>query len=87
MAPAVEVFRRTDARKKRCLEDIKKVWGEEWKAKAEPAATIIPHDSERTLGLTRRISRHVTTEVFGVALAQAIDERLKNWVNGRRTGN
>ena len=78
-APAVEAFRRTDARKKRCLEDIKMVWGEELKAKADPAGTIIPHDSERTLGLTRRISRRVTAEVFRVALAQAIDERLKSW--------
>ena len=87
VAPAVEAFRRTDAIKKRCLEDIKKVWGEEWKAKADPTGTIIPHDSERTLGLIPRISRRVTAEVFGVALAQAIDERLKNWGNGRRTGN
>ena len=87
VAPAVEGFRRTDARKKRCLEDIKKVWGEEWNAKAGPAGTIISHDSERTLGLTRRISRHVTAEVFGVALAQAIDKRQKNWGNGRRIGN
>ena len=87
MAPAVEAFRRTDVRKKRCLEDIKKVWGEEWKAKAEAAATIIPHDSERTLGLIRRISRRVTADVFVVALVQAVDERLKNWGNGRRIGN
>ena len=87
VAPGVEAFRKTDARKKRCLEDIKKVWGEEWKAKADPAGTIIPHDSERTQGLTRRISGRVTAEGFGVVLAQAIDERLKNWGNGRRTGN
>ena len=69
VAPAVEAYRRMDATKKRCLEDIKKVWGDEWKAKAEPVGTIIPHDSEGTLGLTRRISRRVTAEVFRVALA------------------
>ena len=75
VAPAVEAFRRTDARKKRCLEDIKKVWDEEWKAKADPAGTIIPHDSERTLGVIRRISRHATAEVFGVHRKKKISVR------------
>ena len=48
--------------------------------------SLLPHDSERTLGSIQKISRKISPEVFGPMLAQAVSYRLENWENGRRTG-
>ena len=85
VAPAVEAFRKTDARRKRCVKDVEDVWGDAWRSAADPEDSLIPHDSERTLGAIRRISRKIPAKVFGAMLAQAIDDRLKNWSSGKRT--
>ena len=82
----MEAFRKTDIRRKRCLNHINKVWGDKWKTVADPKNLIIPYNYERTLSSIGRIAKKISPEVFRAMLAKGISERLSNWESVRRTG-
>ena len=86
--PAIEAYRRTDERCRKCLQGIETNWGTNWRVVVDRNNSLLPlNDSEHILGTIRRISYQIDVQHFGWYLTDAINHRLNNWKRGRRTGS
>lgn len=84
--PATDGFRKTDARIRRALVKIEASWGSNWRSALDPRNSILPaKESEHVLGALSRLSQRLEADRVRRLLSEAIEDRLTNWQNGRRT--